>query len=61
MTLGNADYVKPEMEGHFRHVAYFVGGNVREAVNSGRADYLPVLLSEIPRLISTGVVSPTFA
>ncbi len=58
MTLGNADYVKPEMEGHFRHVAYFVGGNVREAVNSGRADYLPVLLSEVPRLISAGVLSP---
>jgi len=54
MTLGNADYVKPEMEGHFRHVAFFVGTNVREAVNSGRADYLPVLLYEVPRLFSTG-------
>ena len=54
MTLGNADYVKPEMEGHFRHLAFFVGGNVREAVNSGRADYLPVLLSEVPRLFTSG-------
>src|SRR5207248_10358294 len=36
LTLGNADYVKPEMEGHFRHNAIFIGGNVREAVNDGR-------------------------
>lgn len=56
MTLGNADYVKPEMEGHFRHLAFFVGANVREAINSGRADYLPVLLSEVPRLFQTGVL-----
>jgi hypothetical protein len=56
MTLGNADYVKPELEGHLRHVAFFVGANVREAVNSGRADYLPVLLYEVPRLFETGVM-----
>lgn len=54
MTLGNADYVRPEMEGHFRHVAFFVGANVREAVHSGRADYLPVLLYEVPLLLTTG-------
>lgn len=54
MTLGNADYVKPEMAGHFRHVAFFVGSNVREAVNAGRADYMPVLLYEVPRLMYTG-------
>jgi len=56
MTLGNADYVKSELEGHLRHVAFFVGANVREAVNSGRADYLPVLLYEVPRLFETGVM-----
>jgi acetyl-CoA hydrolase len=56
MTLGNADYVKPDMEGHFRHVAFFVGSNVRDAVNSGRADYMPVLLYEAPRLIMTGAL-----
>lgn len=54
LTLGNADYVKPEMERHFRHLAFFVGGNVREAVNSGRADWMPVFLSEIPGLFSSG-------
>ena len=34
LTLGNADYVLPEMEPHFRHNAFFIGANVREAVNS---------------------------
>jgi 4-hydroxybutyrate CoA-transferase len=54
MTLGNADYVSPAMEGRFRHLAFFVGANVRQAVNSGAADYMPVYLSEIPALFTSG-------
>ena len=56
LTLGNADYVKPEMEGHFRHNAMFIGGNVREAVNDGRADYTPVYLSEVEQLFESGAI-----
>ena len=56
LTLGNADYVKPEMEGHFRHNAIFIGGNVREAVNRGRADYTPVYLSEVESLFESGAM-----
>jgi acetyl-CoA hydrolase len=41
------------MAGHFRHNALFVGKNVREAVNAGRADFTPVLLSDVPRLFET--------
>ena len=36
--------------------ALFVGGLVREAVNDGRADYLPVFLSEVPSLFRKGVL-----
>ncbi|HEV2388842.1 MAG TPA: acetyl-CoA hydrolase/transferase C-terminal domain-containing protein [Candidatus Acidoferrales bacterium] len=54
MTLGSADYVKPGMEGHFRHNAIFVGPNVREAVNDGRADYTPIYLSEVEALFESG-------
>jgi 4-hydroxybutyrate CoA-transferase len=54
LTLGNADYVMPEMEGHFRHNAFFIGQNVREAVNSGRADFTPIFLSEISSLFTSG-------
>jgi 4-hydroxybutyrate CoA-transferase len=42
MTLGSADYTRPEFEGHFRHRGLFLGANVREAVAAGRADYTPI-------------------
>ncbi|MGC2765348.1 MAG: acetyl-CoA hydrolase/transferase C-terminal domain-containing protein [Candidatus Acidiferrum sp.] len=53
LTLGCADYVAPEMAGHFRHNAFFIGGNVREAVNDGRADYTPIHLSEVESLFES--------
>jgi 4-hydroxybutyrate CoA-transferase len=56
MTMGRADYVAPEMAGHFRHNAIFIGGNVRQAVNDGRADYTPVYLSEIEELFESGAM-----
>lgn len=54
MTLGPAGYAASECEGSFRHRALFAGGNVREAIAEGRADYVPIFLSEIPRLIQSG-------
>jgi 4-hydroxybutyrate CoA-transferase len=54
LTLGRADYIAPEMSGHFRHNAMFIGGNTREAVNEGRADYTPVFLSEVEELFESG-------
>ncbi len=42
------------MARHFRHNALFVGGNVREAVNDGRADYTPIFLSEVEALFESG-------
>jgi acyl-CoA hydrolase len=49
-TEGPAPHVAPGLEGHIRHNALFVGSNVRQAVNEGRADYTPVFLSDIPAL-----------
>ncbi len=51
LTLGPAPYVRPEFQHQFRHTAFFIGPNVREAVQDGRADFIPVFLSEIPELI----------
>jgi acetyl-CoA hydrolase len=51
MSMGRADYVRPGMEPHFRHAAFFTGKNTRDAINEGRADYIPIFLSEIPRLM----------
>ena len=54
LTHGTSPYCAPEMAEHFRHNALFVGGNVREAVNAGRADYTPIFLSEIEALFESG-------
>lgn len=54
LTLGPAPYAEPGMEKHFRHRALFIGGNVRGAVNEGRADFVPIHLHEIPGLITSG-------
>ncbi len=54
LTLGPAPYVRPELAQRFRHVAFFIGANVRSAVEETRADYIPVFLSEIPALIRGG-------
>jgi acyl-CoA hydrolase len=56
LTAGSADYVRPEMEGKFRHVAFFAGSNVRQAINEGRADFIPIFLSEVEALFSSGTV-----
>jgi 4-hydroxybutyrate CoA-transferase len=54
LTMGTSPYCAPEMARSFRHNALFVGGNVRKAVNEGRADYTPILLSEVEALFETG-------
>ncbi len=55
-TMGNADYSKPEFEGHFRVNTFFVGANVRQAVQEGRGDYIPVFLSEVEGLMTSGAM-----
>jgi acyl-CoA hydrolase/GNAT superfamily N-acetyltransferase len=54
LTAGVAHYVDDDFLGHFRHNAFFIGPNVRDAVREGRADYTPIFLSEIPELITSG-------
>jgi acyl-CoA hydrolase/GNAT superfamily N-acetyltransferase len=49
-TLGIAPYAEPKFKYQFRHNAFFIGDNVRDAVAEGRADYIPIFLSEIPGL-----------
>jgi acyl-CoA hydrolase len=53
-TEGPGPHLAPEMAGHFRHRALFIGPNARQAVNEGRADYVPIFLSEVPALLSSG-------
>ncbi len=55
-TEGPGPHLAPGMEGHFRHIALFIGANARAAVNEGRADYVPAFLSDIPTLFRSGVL-----
>src|ERR1700749_3916590 len=50
LTFGAADYANRELLANFRHNAFFIGPNVREAVNEGVADYTPIFLGEVPAL-----------
>lgn len=50
LQMGSDPFASMDLEGHFRRRSLFVGPADREAVNSGRADYVPVFLHEIPKL-----------
>jgi len=47
-------YADPKLLHMFRLNTFFIGQSVREAVERGDADYTPMFLSEIPKLIKTG-------
>jgi acyl-CoA hydrolase len=53
---GPGPHLRPEVAGSFRHLALFIGPNARLAVDEARAEYVPVLLSDVPRLFSDGVL-----
>src|SRR3982751_2342845 len=55
-TEGPGPHLAPEMAPHFRHRALFIGPNARKAINEGRADYVPVFLSDVPRLFDSGML-----
>jgi acyl-CoA hydrolase len=55
-TEGPGPHLAPDMASHFRHRALFVGPNARAAVNEGRADYVPVFLSDVPNLFDRGAL-----
>jgi 4-hydroxybutyrate CoA-transferase len=50
---GPGPHLAPDMAPHFRHRALFIGPNARAAVNDGRADYVPIFLSDVPRLFES--------
>jgi 4-hydroxybutyrate CoA-transferase len=56
LTVGSAAYVGPEMEGHLRVNSMFISANIRKAVQEGRVDFTPVLLSEFPLLFKNKVL-----
>ena len=55
-TFGDLEIASPEYADSFFFNALFVSANIRDAVNSGRGDYIPVFLSEISRLFESGIL-----
>jgi 4-hydroxybutyrate CoA-transferase len=55
---GPTPWIKPELEQKLRDVSLFVGPNLREAVNTGKADYVPIFLSEIPWFLQQAQFRP---
>jgi 4-hydroxybutyrate CoA-transferase len=53
---GPGPHLAPDMAAHFRHRALFIGPNARRAVAEGRADYVPVFLSDVPHLFDRGAL-----
>lgn len=56
-TAGPAPFVDPEHRRRFRSVSLFAGPPVREAINEGAADFVPIFLSDIPSLFLTGRIA----
>ncbi|MBK6273756.1 MAG: acetyl-CoA hydrolase/transferase family protein [Saprospirales bacterium] len=55
-VLGDIMVDKPEYENSFHLNCLFVSDSVRNAVNEGRADFLPVFLSDIPDLFKNDIL-----
>jgi acetyl-CoA hydrolase len=56
LIVGELPYVNPGMEKHFKHKAFFTGANVRKAVHEGRAEFIPIFLSEVPLLFKRNII-----
>ncbi len=55
-VYGDIHVDKPELASHFKINSLFVSASVRADVNEGRADYVPVFLSEIPHLFYRNIL-----
>ncbi len=53
---GDIEVDKPQYQSNFKINSLFVSGSIRQAVNEGRADYVPVFLSEIPELFKRKIL-----
>ena len=61
LTVGQAPYTDERFRGHVRHNAFFIGPNVRGAVERGDADFTPANLSEIPGMLENGSIDLDWA
>jgi acyl-CoA hydrolase len=56
-TEGPAPFAEPGVENRVRSISFFAGAGVRTAIAEGRADFIPVFLSDIPHLFRVGSIT----
>jgi acyl-CoA hydrolase/GNAT superfamily N-acetyltransferase len=56
LTLGQTPWIDPKYEANLRVNTFFIDQGTREAVRSGKADYTPCFLSEIPALLQDNIL-----
>ncbi|HET98245.1 MAG TPA: GNAT family N-acetyltransferase [Desulfurivibrio alkaliphilus] len=54
LTKGDASYTAKQLHNCFHINSFFIGRAIREHIQQGLGDYTPILLSDIPRLFSSG-------
>ncbi|HEX9206560.1 MAG TPA: acetyl-CoA hydrolase/transferase C-terminal domain-containing protein [Candidatus Deferrimicrobiaceae bacterium] len=55
-TAGDTPFIRPGCEGRFFSVSLFTGPALRKPIEEGRADFMPIFLSDIPGLFHSGTV-----
>jgi 4-hydroxybutyrate CoA-transferase len=55
-TAGDVPFAKPEHQHRFRSISLFTGPALRSAISEGRADFMPVFLSDIPELFASRTI-----
>src|SRR5512139_3963069 len=48
-TAGETPFIRPGCEGRFFSVSLFTGPALRKPIEEGRADFMPIFLSDIPK------------
>ena len=56
ISFGSVPYTDKRFKRNFRLNSFYVAGEVREAVNRGEADYTPIFMSEVPRLLYQRII-----
>ncbi len=56
LTDGAIPFKEGKPATRFQHKVFFVGADSREAVKQGSADYIPISIAQVPRLIKRGQI-----
>lgn len=52
-VVGRVAFAQPEYSGRFRSISLFTSAALRKPIEEGRADFVPIFLSDIPGLFTT--------